>query len=190
MAFVTVAEAMSKAFTAECLEAARRTGEMEREYELALHCRSSNDPSGYWRHIRAIHRINAVAVERNEYVPYVVDWSSIFTPIEELCWWSIRSLGLQMFPQYPIDRYFADFADPWRKWVLECDGKAFHNPIKDAERDQVMEELGWTVTRLPGRMLCRPDEDDDSAHCFIRSMAFEIDPVGYRRCKPFPKVEE
>jgi hypothetical protein len=190
MSFVTVTAAMAKAFSNAGRESVQLTGDMEREFVLAIHCRNAGDESGYWRHLRALHAINAPAVEREEYVPYLVDWGRIFTPIEEDCWFSIRSLGLQMFPQYPIDHFFADFADPWRKWVIECDGKAYHSAAKDAARDQVMEELGWTVTRIPGSLLWLPEEDERAAHHFIRAMAYEVDPVKYRRCRPYPKADE
>lgn len=189
MTFVTITSAAVKAFMDDGWEATQKVGDMEREFALAINCRASGNESGYWRHLRALHAINAPAVERNEYVPYLVDWSRIFTPIEEDCWFSIRTLGLQMFPQYPIDRYFADFADPWRKWVIECDGKAFHNAAKDQERDQVMEELGWIVTRLPGSRLWLSEDDERAAHRFIRDMAYEIDPCTYKHCKPYPKAD-
>lgn len=189
MGFVTISDAMREALSDEGWESVQTVGDMEREFALAISCRAAGEDAGYWRHLRALHAINAPAVQRNEYVPYMVEWSRIFTPIEEDCWFSIRTLGLQMFPQYPIDRYFADFADPWRKWVIECDGKAFHNAAKDRQRDQAMEELGWTVTRLPGSLLWLSEEDERAAHHFIRQVAYEIDPVKYRHCKPFPKAE-
>ena len=42
-------------------------------------------------------------------------------------------LGLPFYPQYPIGKYFVDFADPVKKIVIECDGKKYH---QDKEKDK------------------------------------------------------
>jgi very-short-patch-repair endonuclease len=52
--------------------------------------------------------------------------------------------------QHPIGRYFADFACPALKLVIEIDGD-FHalQADYDAQRDADMQELGWKVVRIP-----------------------------------------
>ncbi|MFA9439429.1 endonuclease domain-containing protein [Uliginosibacterium sp. sgz301328] len=82
--------------------------------------------------------------------PYQLDWLKMFTPIEESAWASIRSAGLVLYPQYPVGRYFADFASPRKKFILECDGKDFHDADRDAERDRQTAAMGWTVFRVTG----------------------------------------
>lgn len=83
--------------------------------------------------------------------PYDVDWARFFTPIEYAFWQDIRSVGAVMYPQYPIGPYFADFANPCWRVVIECDGAQFHrNAAKDAKRDAYMRGLGWRVHRLIG----------------------------------------
>lgn len=83
--------------------------------------------------------------------PYFIDWLHIFTPIESFAWGEIRSTGLPFWPQFPIGRFTADFADPVKKIVIECDGRAYHtDPLKDARRDDAMRADGWRVFRLPG----------------------------------------
>jgi len=146
-------------------------GALEILFEGALAARDAGDLSGYFTRIAKIHDLNADHVSRGEYDPYIVDWTRIFTPIEEDAWFSIRQLGLQMFPQYTILNYFADFADPWKKLVLECDGKAWHDAAKDAARDQDMQEAGWTVCRIPGKFLVLGEDDPRSSHHIIRDMA-------------------
>lgn len=98
---------------------------------------------------------------------YFLDWTRHFTPIEASMWSEIRYAGLPMWPQYPIGRYFADFADPRAKVVIECDGKAFHNAQKDATRDNDMARSGWRVYRISGadcnRFLPAPWEVDQEA---------------------------
>lgn len=91
---------------------------------------------------------------------YLIDWPSVFTPIESAAWQSIRHRGLPFLPQYPVGRYFADFADPENQIVIECDGAAFHrDPSKDAARDLEMAARGWTVFRVTGRECNAPDMD-------------------------------
>ena len=91
---------------------------------------------------------------------YFVDWLSIFTPIERSAWSSIRAFGLPMRPQYPIGVYFADFADPERRVVIECDGREFHQDReRDAARDAAMHRDGWVVFRLTGAECMRPEID-------------------------------
>lgn len=83
--------------------------------------------------------------------PYMVDWSKIFTPIEEDAWQSIRYYGLPLYPQYPVGRYFLDFASPYLKLGVEMDGKEFHNADKDHARDLDLLNQGWIIYRIPGR---------------------------------------
>lgn len=83
--------------------------------------------------------------------PYeIADWLNLFTPIEMAAWVEIRGAGLSMWPQFPVGRFFVDFGNPVAKIALECDGKAFHDPKKDAERDQTLNDMGWVVIRAPG----------------------------------------
>lgn len=96
--------------------------------------------------IRALYRL----INLNKYDPYPVDWTRQFSPIERMAWSEIRYRGLPFWPQFPIGRFFADFADPKKKIVIECDGKAFHDPAKDLIRDRWMTSQGWAVFRING----------------------------------------
>lgn len=79
------------------------------------------------------------------------DWNTIFTPIEKNLWSDIRAMGLPMYPQYPVGPYFADFADPVKKIIIEADGAKWHTDAdKDASRDAAMLMNGWKVFRIPG----------------------------------------
>ena len=105
---------------------------------------------GQWAQMEAIRKMYG-ATAQLEYTPYLMDWITMFSPIEYDMWGSIRGSGLPFWPQYPIGRFFADFAEPVKKIVIECDGKAFHlDKEKDAKRDDFMSKLGWSVFRLPG----------------------------------------
>lgn len=97
---------------------------------------------------------------RVHFDPYRLDFTSDMTPIEASAWSDIRCAGLPFFPQLPVLGYFLDFADPFKKIAIECDGKQWHNAEKDAKRDARLRADGWTVYRIPGhkckRNLRRP----------------------------------
>lgn len=81
--------------------------------------------------------------------PYVMNWR--FTPIEERIWSDLRTyFCITAWPQYPIGKYFADFAFVNAKVVIECDGKKYHDIHRDAERDAYMRSIGWRVFRISG----------------------------------------
>lgn len=107
--------------------------------------------------------------------PYFIDWTMEFSPIEDIAWAHIRELGLRFWPQYPIDRFFVDFADPVQRIALECDGKAYHDAAKDAKRDDILRSLGWRVIRMTGRSLVLDDKHPDSARHVFRYLAGQYD---------------
>jgi very-short-patch-repair endonuclease len=67
--------------------------------------------------------------------------------------WSIlrnRQLGGCKFRrQFPIDRYFADFACREAKLIVEIDGSQHaDHAAYDAERTRIIETYGWHVMRV------------------------------------------
>lgn len=83
--------------------------------------------------------------------PYEIefDWFKKFSPIEEKVWDGIRYLGLPLYPQFPIGKYFVDFADPYRRIAIEVDSHQWHKDTeKDKQRQKEIEKLGWRVYRI------------------------------------------
>lgn len=80
--------------------------------------------------------------------PYLMDWR--FSPIERLVWGDIRGMCLPFYPQMPVLNYFIDFANPFLKIGIECDGKAWHDKEKDAARDVRLAAAGWMIFRIEG----------------------------------------
>lgn len=84
------------------------------------------------------------------------DWENHFSPIESLVWGDIRFLGLPFYPEFPVDKYFIDFADPIEKIGIEVDGKEFHQDYeKDLIRQKYLESLGWKIFRIEGKKCFR-----------------------------------
>jgi very-short-patch-repair endonuclease len=126
--------------------------------------RPSTDPGERWDAIVHFYRCALPDImERPAHVwgidPYEIDWTVTMTPIEFGLWQDIRSAGAVLYPQFPIGRYFVDYANPKAMVAIECDGAEFH---RDAERDRrrqrEIERHGWTVYRFTGRECLEPDE--------------------------------
>ena len=94
-----------------------------------------------------------IIISNGRISPYSIhNWASTFTPIENNMWGFIRFLGLKMYPQFPISKYFIDFADPIKKIGIEVDGKEYHKDLlKDEVRQNELENLGWIIYRFSGR---------------------------------------
>lgn len=123
-----------------------------------------------WNAIRQFYmELEAAIFEagRNEWAcgdAYLWDWQGgiSMTPIERWLWSDIRALDAVLYPQYPVGRFFVDFANPVAKVAIECDGQAFHqDKAKDAARDTELAALGWKVYRFPG-WECRTDFNEET----------------------------
>lgn len=119
-----------------------------------------------------------LAGPRNEWVIDPYEWERFITltPIEYWLWCDIRQANVVMYPQYPVDRFFVDFANPKAKVAIECDGAAFHtDKQKDSARDAKLEGLGWQIYRISGKA-CRTESDEETgepgyARLFIDGIA-------------------
>lgn len=73
---------------------------------------------------------------------------------EKKFWQAVRASrldGLRFRRQYPIDRYFADFACESLKLVIELDGRVHDGDdqqLLDYSRQREIEALGWFVLRF------------------------------------------
>jgi hypothetical protein len=85
--------------------------------------------------------------------PYLMDWE--FSPIEQLVWGDIRQLAVPFYPQIPVLNYFLDFANPFLKIGIECDGKAWHDKHRDQARDARLAAAGWMIFRIEGHECVR-----------------------------------
>lgn len=85
--------------------------------------------------------------------PNIVAWE--FSTTERDTWGEIRALGLPFYPRFPVLDYFADFADPFRKIVIEVNRSKPQNKTRDNLCEKLMREAGWEVYRLTGRTTMR-----------------------------------
>lgn len=88
------------------------------------------------------------ATGRMHHDVYLMEWQ--FSPIELGVWSEIRQRSMPFYPQMPACGYFLDFANPFLKIAIECDGKAFHDKERDRARDARLAAAGWMVFRLEG----------------------------------------
>lgn len=110
------------------------------------------------------------------------DWFEWLTPVERNVWSDIRYLGLPMYPQFPVGKYYLDFADPFRKIAIEVDGKIHLEKevkAKDDLKDKYLESKGWTVIRIQGWKTFRHREQYEYSLQEIENMEWCDYPVEY-----------
>jgi len=128
------------------------------------------NPKDKWDGIRHLYQENLPEIMERQKIsrsawadPYFLDWNRIFSPIEQMVWCAIRTEGpVVLYPQFPVDNVFIDFANPYLKIGLEVDGKAYHNKAKDQLRDQALAQKGWRIFRVTGAE-CHRDYDDTAS---------------------------
>lgn len=127
--------------------------------------------------IQAHYAKHASAIEgrRSEWAidPYAWDHDAgiVLTPIESALWQDIRAEGLVMYPQYPVGRFFVDFANPAARVAIECDGALWHTDAgRDKLRQDEIERMGWSVYRITGRDCLTDTEtiDDEDGRSSVR----------------------
>ncbi len=77
---------------------------------------------------------------------------TIYTPIEEKFLLALEARQLAYRPQVRIGRFTVDFLvqAQGQEIIVECDGKAYHDPARDAERDKVLSAEGYPICRFSG----------------------------------------
>ena len=80
------------------------------------------------------------------------EYKTIFTPIEELMLQALEQKGLDYQPQVRLGRYLVDFLVDLgnEKAIIECDGRLYHDPLKDQERDKHLSLEGYEIFRFTG----------------------------------------
>lgn len=109
--------------------------------------------------------------------PYELDFTGDMTPIEDSVWFDIRTTPVPMYPQIPALNYFLDFANPFVKVAIECDGKEWHDAEKDAKRDQKLIDDGWTIYRIPGAKCNRVLKHPSELECELRADGVPIEQI-------------
>jgi len=78
--------------------------------------------------------------------------SHLFTPIEQIMSDALIDNNITFKPQVRIGRFLVDFVAEIRntKIIIECDGRDFHNPFHDAERDKELKLQGYHILHFTG----------------------------------------
>jgi very-short-patch-repair endonuclease len=106
-----------------------------------------------WGHIRQVwqeHMPTVMAAPADRWLsPYFVDWD--FSRAESAAWSTLRSSShiAPLYPQVPVFNWFIDFGNPRRRVGLEVDGREWHDPEKDRERDLQLWGQEWRIFRVP-----------------------------------------
>lgn len=117
------------------------------------------------------------ASPKNDWAADPYAWSEVIrmTHIEEWLWADIRQADVILYPQFPVGRFFVDFANPRAKVAIECDGRAYHlDKAKDAARDAELASMGWRVYRITGSDCFREFNEETRAPSPARKFIDDI----------------
>ena len=95
---------------------------------------------------------------------------------EQKAWTTLRKLRAEGFPvrrQHPVGPYVADFAVVKEGLVIEIDGGIHRLPdvaARDAERQSVIEALGWRVLRITPEIAASPDHLLEAVRAILVSL--------------------
>ena len=78
--------------------------------------------------------------------------SNLFTPIEQIMNDALIDKDITFDPQVKIGRFLVDFVAEIGsiKIIIECDGRDFHNPFHDTERDKELKLQGYHILHFTG----------------------------------------
>ncbi len=76
----------------------------------------------------------------------------LYTPIEQLLNDELLRLNINYAPQVKLGRFQVDFLVEigQSKIIVECDGRDYHNPFKNKERDKELKKHGYKILHLTG----------------------------------------
>jgi len=82
---------------------------------------------------------------------------TVYTPIEAKMLSALQAHKLSFRSQVRIGRYIVDFLveqeSGHRKVIVECDGKGYHHPTKDRERDKALSREGYPICHFSGAQI-------------------------------------
>lgn len=87
------------------------------------------------------------------------------TPIEELFQRALQDRRIPHQSQARVGRLIVDFLAEieGKQVIIECDGKSYHDPVKDRQRDQILAAQGFQIFHFSGAEIFR-----DAAACVER----------------------
>lgn len=87
---------------------------------------------------------------------YPTDWRKVLSEIELIIWDTLRTKGrIVLYPQFPVDYYFVDFANPGLKIGLEIKKNATNDPEKKQKRLEKIKNAGYTIYEVSGKEMYR-----------------------------------
>ncbi len=88
--------------------------------------------------------------------------STFYTPIERIFKEQCEVNKIDYEPQVHFEKYFVDFVVNYNgnKAIVECDGRDYHNPNLDKERDKALSKFGLPIFHFSGSELFY-----DANHC-------------------------
>lgn len=90
--------------------------------------------------------------------PYLEDWRETLNEIEFKFYSDIKSIGVFLYPYYPVNKIFADFANPFEQIaVIIRYKKSDENTIR--EKSSYLKKCGWIVYIMESKAVTYSAED-------------------------------
>lgn len=163
---------MKKAFELSYEDFLEKSEKKTRNQEMKAHFKRLEKITDKWGVIRQVYMENIGDIMSHfesgawsTINAHLLDWQIHLSPIEFRAWVYIHSLPIPLYPQFPVFNWFIDFASPYHKIGFECDGKDYHDPVKDKKRDEFLALWGWKIFRVTGKE-CTSDIDDELNNCY------------------------
>jgi DNA helicase-2/ATP-dependent DNA helicase PcrA len=97
--------------------------------------------------------VNVTITSPNMITDY--DDNVLYTPIEKIFKDKLIERNISFKPQVRVGRFYVDFMVEVNnsKVIVECDGKGYHDPDRDKERDKELSREGYRIFRFSGSRL-------------------------------------
>lgn len=89
---------------------------------------------------------------------YLEDWKETMNDIEFKFYSDLKSIGVLLYPYYPVDKIFVDFANPFAKVAVIIQYKK-SNENSIIEKANYLKQNDWTVYIMPSKAVAFSAED-------------------------------
>jgi len=126
----------------------------EYKENLSIKVKKRIEENGHWHKGKTYEEIMGKkrAAERKKELKKSGAYGQSITPKISVPQLKLFEIVKQKYPtailEYPVLDYCLDIAVPELKLDFEYDGSYWHDPEKDKKRDEVLDMMGWKVTRF------------------------------------------
>jgi very-short-patch-repair endonuclease len=97
--------------------------------------------------------------EKNYKLPtYPEDWKATLNEIEFKFYSDIKSIGVLLYPYYPVENIVVDFANPFEKIAVVIQYKK-SDIVKQEDKIKYLNQMGWTIYKMESKSVAYSAEE-------------------------------